>query len=1536
MSDNIGKNILTHYLNNHKKWHWDCILSAIRGFRNGILTGVRIRIPYIFQAVIYAILSRGDAKSISRVKFVIKQMFFHGKNLGLFVLIYKSICCIFRNLGIKGGIDSLIAGFIGGYYAFGDSKSTSGSVNNQIVLYLFARAIIGIIQGLVKRKVIPSDLSTTTPKGFRIFAGITLALILYLTEYEPEVLNNSFMSTMTYLYHQSDSGSLLEKNDQKFSPIILVIIFSLLGSLYPQFSLDSILKNIFDINRIRLQFFRNNYRLVPNNAYNEYGCALCGEGCSCCCGCTLNAGYVEILSNKSPEYIKSTRQIFLEWTEMSVQEKLKYIKFAHLYRIPGDEIEYRFDKEPKYIKHLVTLGTGYWNQSIDQLLADKDDPPSLKSISPHYFQNFDYYISKILGDPLIRSDYYDWKYSSNRYQRKIYSIIFSDKTDRPTISQYIEKVNKDLEYYDGQHFTYKPGDIPEICDLVDKLHMETFQGKEVNLLKELKDLHDDYSDTEYDENEIELVLKKIPKVEVKVDEDEEDNESESESESENENENEFVESEEEVEEVYFEPKYDFGRVINNLYIHIKDLISEIPLGTLYKLLDFTYVTYRDSGPSQYPKYNIIKVIISKLKTIDDDKMEIERYLKITPYIYYQIDHIDVGLLKSYGENLIARTNEIVEKHLNSKKYGDLTFLKIAVAQGSDKLGLPLVKFFTFMKMALTRDSKKNRKESDRLPGQISSELSILVSKFLLAHMNYLSSNHLSELSEFICTFMRFNHSRASDFLIKAINLFLSDTRFLPVINKNFLVIFKCLKQLSMNLSINYLVKITDPEVFKQHQKKCVKYFSKIPLYSLTAYTFELIFKYCDNIEPHVTKFLAQYDDSKFKNYTRTSIFSTVHFIEQQLYFYQMLSPKKRIIEVCWKSIFSLDKDTQVKLLESIMDREDLILFFLEFLQHLKSQLSLQEKADPPVATPNAIWTDFIYPTISIASYNQIIFQRLLPLLDTEFLDKLFQSIKASKYNAHNVLYITMLKAMKLVNIPVDNHIIALLSTYLMTNHFDIAQTASLILLLSEDQDSVFLECFHQIFVKSRDYKLIYKLNDALKERYSIDYYPFALQSISKATSPQQLKDFVEVFKDICWNDKLFLDILNELPTILVDASRITNPNTSTTETITISSLEPSYRMKYVLPKLIYQEIVEYIYKDHGISNLTKLQLATVSKQFFDICSNLLLNHYGYGSKNRMYMKILKPVISYDSPFCLIKTIPKHIGYKELLKLPFTNCRKLFVERIESLTLNDIFVDHLTTPLVNLKHLDLVITKLYKLKSTQYYFAPGYIHFLSKTRSLETFRIQFEPFHPDSLVEIFKVLLSNNPKLHRIIIDVFNSSNNEKTYAPCLEKLSEIIKLIPDKIQVDIKSTFNSFIYKYLPVNSIVISKFNPTETFDQLKEVTLNKVRIPINELNVMLLLEKLQDHYIKKLVIYGNIFNYNSTHEFNSFLQKLSKTVIENIFKLLDSNIYLNQLSIYYRFMGKKVSILSDQHYQDILTNYKNFRPKSTSNYIIFNLNNK
>ena len=138
---------------------------------------------------------------------------------------------------------STCLGFIGGYTAFGDSKGISGSVNNQLVLYLFSRSVTGLIQSAANRGLIPSNASTQSPTGFRVFAGITLALALYLTEYEPDTLGSGFMSTMKFLYHKVDHPApFIGKDERSFAPIIGIITVSLLGYLgFESLSLENIL-----------------------------------------------------------------------------------------------------------------------------------------------------------------------------------------------------------------------------------------------------------------------------------------------------------------------------------------------------------------------------------------------------------------------------------------------------------------------------------------------------------------------------------------------------------------------------------------------------------------------------------------------------------------------------------------------------------------------------------------------------------------------------------------------------------------------------------------------------------------------------------------------------------------------------------------------------------------------------------------------------------------------------------------------------------------------------------------------------------------------------------------------------------------------------------------------------------------------------------------------------------------------------------------------------------------------------------------------
>lgn len=65
----------------------------------------------------------------------------HSRNLASFVFIYKSLMAIQKFVrGREENGHSFLAGLVGGYMVFGENNN----INNQIVLYLFSRVLVGL------------------------------------------------------------------------------------------------------------------------------------------------------------------------------------------------------------------------------------------------------------------------------------------------------------------------------------------------------------------------------------------------------------------------------------------------------------------------------------------------------------------------------------------------------------------------------------------------------------------------------------------------------------------------------------------------------------------------------------------------------------------------------------------------------------------------------------------------------------------------------------------------------------------------------------------------------------------------------------------------------------------------------------------------------------------------------------------------------------------------------------------------------------------------------------------------------------------------------------------------------------------------------------------------------------------------------------------------------------------------------------------------------------------------------------------------
>lgn len=167
-----------------------------------------------------------------------KQLFWHCRNLAIFVAVYKCICEVLRRLGLKNGLESLIAGGVGGWVAFGEGSGVSGAVNQQINLYLFARGLEGLLRSAAKRFNWPDWANVRTQTGFRNLTAGTIALSMYLMDYEPQCLRDGLVQGMHSIYWGSNSGSAAVP--WNWMPLVLGM-FGLVA-VSPKWPLETLLK----------------------------------------------------------------------------------------------------------------------------------------------------------------------------------------------------------------------------------------------------------------------------------------------------------------------------------------------------------------------------------------------------------------------------------------------------------------------------------------------------------------------------------------------------------------------------------------------------------------------------------------------------------------------------------------------------------------------------------------------------------------------------------------------------------------------------------------------------------------------------------------------------------------------------------------------------------------------------------------------------------------------------------------------------------------------------------------------------------------------------------------------------------------------------------------------------------------------------------------------------------------------------------------------------------------------------------------------
>ncbi|KAF6529511.1 hypothetical protein HZS61_000823 [Fusarium oxysporum f. sp. conglutinans] len=179
------------------------LLSLVKTARNGIIYGTKVRFPH---ALVMVFLFRSGTFP-QKVNLVLRATRHHATNLARFALIYKLTMLALKYFGAEPGkegtYDSFVGGLVGGYFVFGGRSKRTGkisSVNQQIVIYVFARVMLALARIAVKPGHGFPFVSSEPLHGiinqyaWPAFASLSWAMVMLIFRYHPEELQSSLRS----------------------------------------------------------------------------------------------------------------------------------------------------------------------------------------------------------------------------------------------------------------------------------------------------------------------------------------------------------------------------------------------------------------------------------------------------------------------------------------------------------------------------------------------------------------------------------------------------------------------------------------------------------------------------------------------------------------------------------------------------------------------------------------------------------------------------------------------------------------------------------------------------------------------------------------------------------------------------------------------------------------------------------------------------------------------------------------------------------------------------------------------------------------------------------------------------------------------------------------------------------------------------------------------------------------------------------------------------------------------------------------------
>nr|XP_002126961.1 peroxisomal membrane protein 4-like [Ciona intestinalis] len=177
------------------------ILSLLKGIRNGIVYGVKIRFPH---ALVMTFLFK-DVPLKDKIRLILRATYQHARNLAQFTFLYKLLTTTLSKTSSKPSVGKnplhvIPAAAFAGYLVFGEKNP----INMQINMYLLSRIIFGLCRVATERGYFPSEEKLNGVKIFPVFAATMWGVVLWLFENHKHTLQPSLQASMTYLYHDSN------------------------------------------------------------------------------------------------------------------------------------------------------------------------------------------------------------------------------------------------------------------------------------------------------------------------------------------------------------------------------------------------------------------------------------------------------------------------------------------------------------------------------------------------------------------------------------------------------------------------------------------------------------------------------------------------------------------------------------------------------------------------------------------------------------------------------------------------------------------------------------------------------------------------------------------------------------------------------------------------------------------------------------------------------------------------------------------------------------------------------------------------------------------------------------------------------------------------------------------------------------------------------------------------------------------------------------------------------------------------------------